>query len=215
MENEKPAEISSLSPQKKMCLQMVQGTDLGISEISARCGLSRSTVYKTVKESLGEDFLRRRTEGASAAKAHEGAMSLLRGEGDPVTVIDLPQPAAAEPQPVPAAPPVAGTGVLTQKQARIYGLIDDLARGGTGKSEGRFPYAEIIRRYREETGDYVCEDTVYRVRKLWLAAQGTSSGTALAESIADRLVNPGDLFVLSGESRRKGLRNKKQINRIC
>ena len=34
-------------------------------------------------------------------------------------------------------------------------------------------------------------------------------GTALAESIADRLVNPGDLFVLSGESRRKGLRNKK------
>lgn len=34
-------------------------------------------------------------------------------------------------------------------------------------------------------------------------------GTALAESVADRLVNPSDLFVLSGESRRKGLRSKK------
>ena len=33
-------------------------------------------------------------------------------------------------------------------------------------------------------------------------------GSAVAESVADRLVNPGDLYVLTGESRRKGLQHK-------
>ena len=172
MESENLTVTSTLTPQQKMCLQMVQGTDLGISEIACRCGLGRSTVYKTVRKNPGEDFLKRRAEEASAEKAHKGAMSLIGESSDPVTVIDLPAevPAAEQPAATDGGRADRGRPPLTPKQKRIYDIIEELS--AKGNMDVRFPYAEVIRKYREDTGEYVCGDTVYRVRKKWIAAKG-------------------------------------------